>query len=159
MASQAQKKIPAAVQAALNALSNPNCSGLIGQGTAANGSVVSAAALLMSLAGMNGPSQYGSISPGSINGRDNATTTPVTYNNSVTTAMIVDIVLNDIPGTTFGAGNVEAQAITLLHELGHAFYDIFGPTSTLIRPDGNSVPNGAGISAQNTTNILNLCFK
>jgi RHS repeat-associated protein len=65
----------------------------------------------------------------------------------------VVITINDLAGT-FITGNTQSQAVTLLHELGHAYDDMYGPTSTLIESDAGSTAQ----SMANTALVQKNCF-
>ena len=51
----------------------------------------------------------------------------------------------------WNAGNVDVNADTLIHELGHVFNDLFGPGSSTIEddalPDGSPDPNAEARNA------------
>jgi hypothetical protein len=64
------------------------------------------------------------------------------------------ITINDLAGT-FVNGNTLSQAVTLLHELGHAYDDMYGPGSTLIQSDSTSTAQ----SMANTALVQQKCFK
>ena len=63
------------------------------------------------------------------------------------------ITINDLAGT-FVSGNTQSQAITLLHELGHAYDDMYGPASTLILSDAGNPAQ----SMANTALVTQKCF-
>lgn len=65
----------------------------------------------------------------------------------------VTITVNDLGGT-FVTGNTQSQAVTLLHELGHAYDFMYGPDSTLIGPDAGSTAQ----SIANTALVQQKCF-
>jgi hypothetical protein len=53
-------------------------------------------------------------------------------------------------------GNWKNQVVTLLHELGHAMNDIFGPGTSMVKSD--SATNVKG-SVSNTKLITDVCVK
>ena len=59
----------------------------------------------------------------------------------------------------FITGTPVDQAITVLHELGHAFDDLWGVAASKIVPDGNDVPDHIKVSEANTALIKKDCFK
>jgi hypothetical protein len=61
--------------------------------------------------------------------------------------------VNDLAGT-FVTGSTQSQAVTLLHELGHAYDDMYGPASTLIVSDAGSTAQ----SMANTALVQKNCF-
>jgi hypothetical protein len=68
-------------------------------------------------------------------------------------AGFVQITINDLAGT-FVSGSPEDQAVTLLHELGHAFADLYGPGSTSIQDDATSLAT----SIANSNLVRTTCF-
>jgi len=136
-----------------------DCANLFGQGTTVNGAMIDAAQVLQNLyAGKS----YGSITVGDIASKPgtvtSATTTPGIIQTGGSTQNAAYIVINDLAGS-YVTGTFESQVVTLLHELGHAVNDIFGPGTSLIQPDGQSVKNGVQISMDNTALVDNVCFK
>src|SRR5579883_2520604 len=147
-------ELPDAVGVAEALLSNPDCANLF---QPLDGSV-SAAAVLFDL--FNGV-YYGSITVGDIKSRPGTSTsaavTPGVINDGTGgTRNAAYIVINDLAGT-FVSGDLLAQAVTLLHELGHAMNDIFGPGTSVIQADGPSVPNGVQKSMDNTALVDKAC--
>jgi hypothetical protein len=65
------------------------------------------------------------------------------------------ITLNTNSLSSIGSGNPVAAAITLLHELGHVYDDLFGATSTLIQNDFEN----PDLSKANTALVTEACFK
>ena len=65
----------------------------------------------------------------------------------------VEVTLNALAGT-FVSGSTQDQAITLLHELGHVYSDLFGPGSTQIIDDGGNL----SASQANTALVKSDCF-
>jgi hypothetical protein len=62
----------------------------------------------------------------------------VSVGNGATIAVnvSVQIILNNSSGgSAFVSGNVNDWAITLLHELGHVYWDLYGPGTSSILPD------------------------
>ena len=68
----------------------------------------------------------------------------------------VQITVNNSAGSFF-SGNVNDWAVTILHELGHAYWDLYGPSTSAIQPDGPSIPDGVQISENNTKLIKKDC--
>jgi len=67
--------------------------------------------------------------------------------------------LNDNANGPFANQCDICKAVTLLHELGHVYNQLFGPNSSALALDSTPVdPNGV-ISGQNTTLISMSCFK
>jgi len=50
------------------------------------------------------------------------------------------------------------RAVTIIHELGHAFAMMYGPGGSLIKPDGPYVLGGAAISVKNSALVREKCF-
>lgn len=138
---------------------DPDCANLFGQGTVVNGTTINAAQVLQNLYAGN---PYGSIAVGDITSRPgtvtSATTTPGIIQSGGSTQNAAYILINDLAGT-YRTGTFEDQVVTLLHELGHAVNDIFGPGTSVIQPDGTSVPNGVQISMDSSTLVDNTCIK
>lgn len=116
---------------------------------------------------MNG-STYGSIAPGPIRLKNlpantvvNATTAPLSIVTAGgATQAAAEVTINDLAGDYVnGSSDSSAQLVTMLHELGHAMNDIFGPNTSGIAPDGASVPNGWQISMGNTQLVDTACIK
>ena len=82
-----------------------------------------------------GDSEYGSLSFGMT---DNYNASAETYNNPGTSF----ILLNDNIYGAFAEESPLQQAQTLIHELGHLYYNDFGPSSTAIKPDNGTVDTG-----------------
>ncbi len=60
---------------------------------------------------------------------------------------------NPSPGVSFVSGNVNDWATTILHELGHAVYDLYGSYASKITPDGNDT----ALSEANTRLVKEKC--
>jgi RHS repeat-associated protein len=90
--------------------------------------------------------KYGSIgfgtlisAPGTVR---SATTAGVTVTDGTQTYDKVEIVINNFAGS-FVTGSARDQAVTILHELGHAMNELFGPaTAKRIVADGRMVKEG-----------------
>jgi hypothetical protein len=117
---------------------------------------------------INGNSQYGAIVPDDIpnqllNGRvivTSATTTvtgytavPIGAGATQLQPSTVQITINDIYGY-FATGDVTNSAITLLHELGHAYYDLPALGGSPILPDNGNLKQ----SRANQQTIAKDCF-
>lgn len=48
-------------------------------------------------------------------------------------------------------------AATILHELGHVFYDLYGSAASQIKPDDNTTAAGLAASQDNTHVIKQKC--
>jgi RHS repeat-associated protein len=152
-------KIATAFASALRALqNNADCAKDLGQGTN-NGSPVSASGVLNSIfvGGI-----YGDITVGDLKSPSGTTvsaqTSGVVVQTGAGTLEEAAIVINDLGGTFVG-GSAQDQAVTLLHELGHAMNNIFGAGTSKVKDDGTSVANGVQISMDNTAMIKKDCFK
>ena len=126
--------------------------------------------LILQGLGVSKNGQYGSISFGQISSAAGTTTfattsiassTAVAIGNGATQlqAQTVSITLNTLSGG-FLSETLYDQAITLLHELGHTIYDLFGPMGT--GQLGSSYPiqpdlNNTKASMANTNAIQNHC--
>jgi len=156
-------ELASAYQLAESLLKQPDCSNIFGQGTTASGATLTAAQVLTSLYS-GGP--LGNITVGAP-----PVTPPPGYTINATTQAGVTvsgiggpsqnaayITINDTAGDYF-AGSALDQVVTLLHELGHAMNDIFGPGTSVIQPDGSSVPNGNQISQDNTKLVDISCVQ
>ena len=64
----------------------------------------------------------------------------------------VQITVNNIAGS-FVTGNPSNWTVTVLHELGHAYWDLYGPGTSAIQPDANSV----SVSQANTALVQKTC--
>ena len=145
---------------ALNALEkNPACASLFGSSSASYPVAPGAELLLLSGAG---DIQIGDIpqQPGSpyVTSATTVGVEPYSYNigNGASSVLLyesVTITINDLAGS-FVTGTTQDQAITLIHELGHAFSDLFGPSSTKITSDANN-PTA---SQANTALVTQACF-
>ena len=60
---------------------------------------------------------------------------------------------NTSAGASFVSGTTYDQAITLLHELGHAYWDLYGPGTSTIKPDGTNTK----ASMANTNRVERVC--
>jgi len=144
-----------AVQLAVQILNNnPLCDSVIGTGIGAGGTVYSPSAVLQDIYGQTA---FGLFNVTAIQNGNNATESSITFNGTPG----IEIDINDLPGSSFNptANNVIfgtsaiTQAVTVLHELGHAMYDLFG-VGQIATPDGGNVP----LSNANTQLIQKNCF-
>lgn len=86
----------------------------------------------------------------------NTNTPTIGYNlvNATTDPTGTVITLNTNALSSIGSGNFIAAAVTLLHELGHVYSDLFGAGSTAIQNDaGNNA-----LSQANTALVQQVCF-
>ena len=71
----------------------------------------------------------------------------------------VNITINTSEGNFVENGYSDTdRAITVIHELGHAFAMIYGAGGSQIRQDGPSVSGGAAISVKNSALVRDKCF-
>jgi|HubBroStandDraft_6_1064221.scaffolds.fasta_scaffold95174_4 hypothetical protein len=157
--------IGVAVEAAENALANnPNCAGLFSLDSNAPTPI----ALLAQIASGNDPQAYFTeefLNPLIPNTSVNAVTQVTSYsmqNGALVNTGVANnavVAFNYYPGTFNGAG-VTANAITVLHELGHVYELLYGLGSTLLVNDSISVQGNqaAAASAFNTQLVKTNCF-
>jgi hypothetical protein len=154
------KRLAAAVGAALSALSNPKCAGLFNLDPNAPGP----AALLASIASGEDPQAYFTEEfigpdPNNPNAVVNAETMPTSYslqNGQITSTGVANkvvVAFNFWPGAPFNTGTPTADAITVLHELGHLEELLYGMGSTLLVND--SVEAQGSIAASNAASAFN----
>jgi len=127
--------------------SNADCAGLFG-----GGPYPSATTLLAQIDNSFkfGPidSEAGTVTSATTTGYGSVMYGAVPLNTSVT------ILLNNTSaGASFVAGNVDDWAVTILHELGHAVYDLYGSYASKITPDGKDTT----LSEANTRLIKEKC--
>ncbi len=152
-----------AINEADNLLLKKDCAAFLGAG-------VADPYLILQGLGVSQNGQFGSISfgplPSSVGTTTFATTSIasssfVAIGNGATQlqAQTVSITLNSLPGG-FLSESLYAQGVTLLHELGHTIYDLFGPSGTgqlgssyPIQPDFNNTK----ASMANTNAIQKHC--
>jgi hypothetical protein len=85
-------------------------------------------------------------------------TIPIANNGQLgVSASVVIRINNTTQGASFLSDNVNDWAATILHELGHAYWDLYGPGTSKIIPDGPSVTNGSALSEQNNNLIKTTC--
>ena len=154
-AEKTARRLDVAIGIALNALrDNSDCAALFNLG----GGAIDPRLLLTAL--QSGTSGYGYITldditvPLELKGQVipsqiNATTTGRLGGGSAI------ITFNVNPGTSFNHNDLRSNAITVLHELGHAVADIFGSQYTKIAKDSNS----PSVSRDNTKLVEDTCFK
>jgi RHS repeat-associated protein len=137
---------------------NPLCDSVIGTGIGADGTVYSPSTVLQDI---YSKTAFGVFVPTDILNGDNAQAIyPGNYTLFGYTGNVVQIDINDLPGSTFnptaqtpifGTAAI-TQAVTILHELGHAMNYLFGVGQ--IAPDGGNNP----LSNANTQLIQQKCF-
>ena len=127
--------------------SNADCAGLFG-----GGPYPSATTLLAQI--------DNSFTFGSIDSKDGTVTSATTTGNgqvmygAIPLNTSVTIKLNNrSPGASFVSGDVNDWAATILHELGHAVYDLYGAYASKITPDGEDT----ALSEANTKLIKEKC--
>ena len=72
----------------------------------------------------------------------------------------VQITVNNLAGAFVSQGPI-AWAVVILHELGHAYWDLYGSGTSAITPDGANAPpgvNGVKASEANTSTVQENCF-
>jgi len=96
--------------------------------------------------------EYGSISYGVIDADSSAITVPM--NNTAV------ITLNDSYNGLWALESDEGRALTLLHELGHAYHVLWGTDATAIVPDGRrDDPQFPALSITNSAIVEEKCLK
>jgi RHS repeat-associated protein len=152
------KRLPKAIQDAYNALANPRCNALFS-------SALDSQQVLQALTAGNTGLGYITIDdipsdPGQVT---SATTTAlfsaVSIGQGATQLQVTGalVAINDLAGT-FIHGSDQDRAVTILHELGHVFYDLLGLGGSQILPDGNGIPDNVNQSMRNTSLIEQDCF-
>jgi hypothetical protein len=132
-----EQKLSAAYLRAQDALKSTDCASLFN----VDGSGIDPTALLYGL--YVGDSNYGSIT---------YTRQDMSIAASVSPGTPVNIKLNDDIHGLWGTGSTDYDAATLLHELGHAYEQLFGASSTLIVNDSQRAdPNYPQKSIDNET--------
>ena len=148
-----EKLISRDLNMARRALLKPDCAALFG--------VPDPFSILFGIANPSLGSNYGSLEIMGITSPPgttiSATVTPVSLTNANGTFNSAIITLNSLAGS-FVTGTPTDQVVTLLHELGHAINDIFGPNTSRIADDGPSVKDGVQISMSNTALVRSKCF-
>jgi hypothetical protein len=86
-----------------------------------------------------------------------AETNATIFTNHTGSETDVTIKINSAQGS-FVTGSTFDQAVTVLHELGHAMNDLLPNSSSLNRPDEGNTPAGQSQSKANTQTILDKCF-
>ena len=151
------KRIWAAIPVAIAALnSNPMCSGLYNlQGNAPN-----PATLLSEIASGLFAGAYFTV--GDTDPDANAETIRTAYSmgpdgtvgwTGVVSSAVT--IFSYDPSTPFNNGSIIANAETILHELGHIYEYLYGPSSTMIDDDSG---DNVALSRQNTMLVSAVCF-
>jgi len=140
---------------------NPDCASLFESGGA---DVPNPLVVLAAIMGGTGYAniQYASMAPYDINPTtgsykiNNATTTPVlpVSANGTFPSATITINTSSLAPHNFSTTSLVADAVTLLHELGHVYEFLFGADSTAILDDQTS----AATSGDNTTLVKSTCF-
>lgn len=81
----------------------------------------------------------------------------ITLNNDQGTAFNSGYRMPD-GNNRYGASDSINRAVTILHELGHAATYAYGDGASVIRLDGDDVPDAARISAENSQAVFDACF-
>lgn len=162
------QKLPDAIQRALNALKNLECAAAVGHGVRDDSdSVIPASEVLQDLSSnvkleddhSIDPSHYGKITFGTLNstqGTISAATHGSTWTDNSGSTTSVTITINTAAGS-FVNGSADDQTVTILHELGHAIADLFGPSASMVKSDNESTQQGRDQSAANTKLIKERC--
>jgi hypothetical protein len=104
------------------------------------------------LASLIAGGEYGSISYGVVDADSSATTVPM--NNTAV------IILNDSYNGLWALESGEDRALTLLHELGHAYHVLWGTGTTAIVPDSRrDDPRFPALSIANSALVEEKCLK
>jgi RHS repeat-associated protein len=157
-AASAAARLQAAVALAVNALAtDPKCESLFGLTPGSPDPLD----LLRDLA--SGTSGYGyfvldAFTPGTNGWQTNATTMGTGGSNNAYGGSFsgAEVTFNINPAAPFNStANTQANAITVLHELGHVYMDVFGANSTKIQNDMDSPQT----SVNNTSLVKKDCFK
>ncbi len=150
MASQMKQELGQALLVALKALSEGKCASLFGLTNQTLGNTSPAPAIVLSNLFPTPPNLYQNFNFAQIpnDGKYvvSATTQGVGSKTisvgngaTITVNASVTITLNNTTGgTAFVSGNQNDWAITLLHELGHVYWDLHGPGTSQILPDQTS---------------------
>ena len=157
------RNLDRAIGAALNALAKPDCAMLF----SAPEGALSPQELLTTL--QSGRSEWGYFALNVINSVDPDTITSaqvdqdgfrtVDIGNGATQLFpVIRITINIQAGVFTGTSAVD-QAAVVIHELGHAYVDLFGPTASAIKPDGVNVSDHVKVSEGNTKTVKDNCFK
>jgi RHS repeat-associated protein len=139
-----QMELDAAVAAAMQMLlKEPSCAGLFGLPAIAGSTPPSPEALLQTLV-MTNSFTFGTVTSPSgyvtsaSTGRLGSATINLGGGTTMGVSASVTITLNNITnGASFVTGTPYDQAVTILHELGHAYGDMYGLGTSKIVPDSN----------------------
>ena len=155
--SKVLRSLPAAIALAMQALQNADCASLMGT---APGSPSPSTVLGELQTGTSGLGYFAinniDSSPGTV---VSATTQASGYSTVPidggfqSQATSVTITINDLAGYFVG-NNLVDQAATIIHELGHAFYDLPSLGGSLILPDAGNVSQ----SEANQALVMQTCF-
>jgi hypothetical protein len=142
-------------------LNDPDCATLFGTGhNPLTGETVSPQTVLFDL--LNGII-YGSLTVGEPPSKPGTQVSAVTKQGQLVigdSGIRIEqayVEINDLVGS-FVSGDLGSQAATILHELGHVMNDLFGAGTSIIKTDGDGLPNGVQISMDNTALIDKVCF-
>ncbi|MGO4880477.1 MAG: RHS repeat-associated core domain-containing protein [Bryobacteraceae bacterium] len=133
------------LQVADKALSNPNCAGLFGlTGLVGNPSPDALTVLSQisnsykfdSIADQSNPNGTVTVTS-AITAGVGSQTLPLPQGATITVSQSVQITVNNTNGD-FVTGGPNAWAATILHELGHAYWDLYGIGTSKIIPDGTN---------------------
>jgi hypothetical protein len=151
------KTLPAAIALAMQALKSTDCSGLMGT---APGSPSPSSVLEDLQSGTGGFGFFVINNIDSPPGQEVSATTQVASWANVPVdggfqlqATSVIITINDLAGNFVGS-DATAQAATIIHELGHAFYDLPALGGSSILPDAGNVSK----SEANQALVMKKCF-
>jgi hypothetical protein len=129
------------------------------------------ATLLSEIVNGSDPQVYftlGSLEPTQSGYQTNATTQRTSFslqNGTVQSTGVVNnvvVTFNYSPVAPFNSGSVISNAVTVLHELGHVYEDLYGLGSTLLVNDSQdtqgSARQSANASASNSKLVQTNCF-
>jgi len=163
----AQQNAANGMSRAMAALANPDCAKIFGWDVLSGTGVADPTSILNALSGGGNDLfkiSYAAIYPmQSSSGTTiiaNATAQPFGVITNMATGMtnnVAQITINIDLNTSFNSGGVDYQAVTILHELAHAFNIVYGAGTTKIFSDNSSVPNNTQVSAGNTEYIRGQC--
>ena len=136
------KELKKALAKAEQALSNPDCAGLFGLTGQQGNQSPGALAVLAMISGsfVFGPiANTGNFITSATTAGIGSKTIPIPGNATMVVNASVLITLNNTTnGASFVSGSANDWAATILHELGHAYWDLFGQGTSKILPDGTN---------------------
>ncbi len=147
----------AGIEVAINRLKKTDCGALFGLTGGAGNSSPGALDVLAKISNsyVFGPisSKAGTVTSATTTGSGIAT---IPIGNGATIVVSKGVVIrvnNTSSGSSFVSGNANDWAATILHELGHAYIDLYGQGTSRIGPDGDDVSK----SMANTKEVKEQC--